>query len=241
MRRWRAGRRHHRRSALTGVPAGVLFDAGGTLVQVHTERLAEALQRRGAAPGDLDAAFWKTLVLLDHEFAPTAGVWDSWFPRWLERIAEHSGVPTDVMVSAWDEADDEAHLWDLPIPGAVECLQRLRDAGVRVGVVSNSDGRVQGALERAGLAELFDVIVDSGVVGVAKPDPAIFAHALEPLGLTPDLTWYLGDTVSYDMAAADAAGLTGWVVDHRGLHTVEHPRRVPSLEAFADEVLAARA
>ncbi len=42
------------------------------------------------------------------------------------------------------------------------------------------------------------------------------------------------------MVAADAAGLTGWVVDHRGLHTVEHPRRVRSLEGFTDRVLAAR-
>jgi hypothetical protein len=43
--------------------------------------------------------------------------------------------------------------------------------------------------------------------------------------------------VTYDMAAADAAGLLGWVIDHRGLHTVDHPRRVASLAEFADRVL----
>ena len=218
-------------------PAGVLFDAGGTLVQVHTERLAEALRKRGHDPADLDNAFWRTLVLLDHEFGPDAGVWDDWFPRWIGKIGSRNGVPQDVMLEAWNEADDEDFLWDSPLEGAVECLTALRDAGVRVGVVSNADGRVEGALQRAGLAHLLEVIVDSGVVGVAKPDPRIFDYALGPLGLTPEQTWYLGDTVAYDMAAADAAGLLGWVVDHRGLHTVHHPRRVDTLAEFADRVL----
>jgi putative hydrolase of the HAD superfamily len=105
-------------------------------------------------------------------------------------------------------------------------------------VVSNADGRIAHALERAGLADLLEVIVDSGVVGVEKPDPAIFAHALEPLGLAASQTWYLGDTVHYDAAAAEAAGMTSWIIDHGGLHTIPHPRRVTSLAEFADVVLA---
>ena len=208
-------------------------------MQVHTQRLAEALRRRGHDPADLDAAFWRTLVLLDHEFAPQSGAWDDWFDRWIARIGTVSGVPEAVMLEAWHEADDPHFLWDLPIPGAVECLTRLREAGVRIGVVSNADGRIETALERAGLAALLDVIVDSGVVGVAKPDPKIFDFALVPLDLAPEQTWYLGDTVAYDMVAADAAGLTGWVIDHRGLHTVAHPRRVATLTEFTDIVLAA--
>lgn len=221
-------------------PAGVLFDAGGTLVQVHTERLAEALRSRGHDPHELDAAFWRTLALADHEFSPSAGVFEDWFPRWLDSIARHANIPSEVMAEAWDEADDPHHLWDQPIPGAVECLQTLRGAGVRVGVVSNSGGQVAQALERAGLADLLEVIVDSTVVGVHKPDPAIFDHALEPLELRADQTWYIGDTITYDMAAADAAGLLGWVIDHRGLHTLHHPRRVTSLDQFTEIVLAGR-
>lgn len=221
-------------------PAGVLFDAGGTLVQVHTERLAEALRRRGHDPEDLDDAFWRTLAMADHEFSPSAGVFEDWFPRWLETIARHAAVPADVLTEAWAEADDPRHLWDMPIPGAVECLEVLRGAGVRVGVVSNSGGQARAALESAGLAPLLEVIVDSTVVGVAKPDPTIFDHALRPMGLAAAETWYLGDTVTYDMAAADAAGLTGWVIDHRGLQTMHHPRRVRSLEQFSQAVLDAR-
>jgi putative hydrolase of the HAD superfamily len=219
---------------------GVLFDAGGTLVKVHTERLADALRARGVSPYHLDHAFWRTLVLLDAEFAPAAGSYDDWWPHWLSRLAEHSAVPAEVLADAWREADDQQHLWDEPIPGAAEALTRLREGGLRLGVVSNADGRVADALERAGLAGLLEVIVDSGVVGVAKPDPRIFSHALAALELTPGETWYLGDTVVYDAAGADAAGLMSWVIDHHGLHTVAHPRRVSTLGEFADAALAAR-
>lgn len=220
------------------MPRGVLFDAGGTLVQVHADRLAAALRARDQEPRDLGAAFWQTMTLLEDECGPEAGVWEDWFPQWLARMAATCGVPHDVMAAAWRETDDAQHLWDDPIPGAAACLRRLRAHGVRVGVVSNSGGGATAALERAGLADLLEVIVDSSVVGVAKPDPAIFAHALEPLGLAPSETWYLGDTVAYDAAAADAAGLQSWIIDHPGLHTVPHPRRVRSLDEFADAVLA---
>jgi putative hydrolase of the HAD superfamily len=216
----------------------VLFDAGGTLVQVHSGRLAAALRARGAEPTDLPDAFWRTLVLMEDEFAPDTGEIRGWWERWLRRLAEHSRVDPAVMADAWKEADDEQHLWDDPLPGARECLTRLREAGLRVGVVSNADGRIAGALTRAGLAPLLEVIVDSTVVGVHKPDPAIFDHALVPLGLEPSETWYLGDLVAYDAAAAEAAGLQSWLIDHQGINLVEHPRRVRSLAEFADLALA---
>lgn len=216
----------------------MLFDAGGTLVQLHVERLAAALSRRGHDPHELDAAFWSVMVLLDDEFGPDAGAWDDWWGAWLDRFAGSCRVPRDVMAAAWDEANAEAMLWDQPIDGARECLLRLREGGIRVGVVSNADGRIEQGLERAGLRDLLDVVVDSTVVGVAKPDPAIFAYALEPLGLTAEQCWYVGDTVAYDAAAADAAGLLSWVVDHKGLHTVHHPRRVGDLRELADAALA---
>jgi putative hydrolase of the HAD superfamily len=215
----------------------VLFDAGGTLLAVDVARLGGELRRAGHEPVDLRQAFWATLVRLDAEFGPQAGEWGDWFGSWLDRLGEAASVPPTAMREAWSAADAGAHLWDRPIPGAAQALTRLRQAGLRIGVVSNSDGRVTVALGRAGLAPLLEVIVDSGEIGIAKPDPAIFSHALGPLGLHPSETWYLGDTVSYDAAAADAAGLTSWVVDHPGLHTASHPRRVTSLAGFVDAVL----
>ena len=222
-------------------PQGVLFDAGGTLVQVHVGRLAAGLEAAGCEPDPavLDRAFWETVVLLDTEFAPRTGAFGDWWERWLDRLAGSCGVPAAAFRDVYDELDADALLWEQPVDGALEALDRLRATGLPLGVVSNADGRIAQALERAGLADRFDVIVDSTLVGVHKPDPAIFAHAVDPLGLDPARTWYLGDTVAYDAAAAEAAGLTSWVIDHRGLHTVDHPRRVTSLGEFTDVVLAA--
>ena len=221
-----------------GRPKAVLFDAGGTLVQLHVERLSAALTKRGHDPHELDDGFWAAMVLLDDEFGPDAGAWDDWWHAWLARFAGNCRVPRDVMAEAWDEANAEALLWDQPIEGALECLTRLREGGIHVGVVSNADGRIEEGLSSAGLRSLLDVVVDSTVVGVAKPDPAIFDHALTPLGVAARECWYVGDTVAYDAAAADAAGLLSWVVDHRGLHTVHHPRRVRDLRELADLALS---
>lgn len=219
-------------------PAGVLFDAGGTLVRINRNRLAAALATEGVTARDLDAAFWRTLALLDSEFAPGTP-YDHWFPRWLDRFAEAAAIPAAVFGRAWRIADQPALLWDEPVPGALACLARLRAAGLRTGVVSNSDGRIAAALRRAGLSGAVDCVVDSGAVGVEKPDPAIFSYALDSLALDAAQVWYLGDTVRYDAAGAEAAGLTAWVIDHGGHHTVPYPRRMASLNAFADAVLAA--
>ena len=54
---------------------------------------------------------------------------------------------------------------------APKALQRARDAGLIVGVISNSNGSVERALEIAGLAPLLDFVIDSSVVGISKPDP----------------------------------------------------------------------
>lgn len=206
-------------------------------MRINRDRLAAALATEGVTARDLDAAFWHTLALLDSEFAPGTP-YDRWFPRWLDRFAEAAAIPAAALGRAWQAADGPALLWDQPAPGAHACLVRLRDAGLRTGVVSNSDGRIAAALRRAGLSDAVDCVVDSGVVGVEKPDPAIFAHALASLGLEAAQVWYLGDTVRYDAAGAEAAGLTAWVIDHGGHHTLPYPRRVTSLDAFADAVLA---
>ena len=83
-----------------------------------------------------------------------------------------------------------------------EALARLRAAGIRLGIVSNSDGRVEQALEAAGLRDYFDVVVDSALVGVEKPDPAIFRAALDALGVAAGEALYVGDLYEVDVLGA---------------------------------------
>jgi len=60
--------------------------------------------------------------------------------------------------------------------------------------------------------DLFEVIVDSSEVGMRKPNPAIFRHALELLGVAPDRAVFLDDAPG-NVAGAQAAGLHGILVD----------------------------
>jgi putative hydrolase of the HAD superfamily len=90
-------------------------------------------------------------------------------------------------------------------------LSRLRQR-VALGVVSNFYGNVHRVLDEAELTPLLATIVDSSVVGVRKPDPAIFSLAVERLGVEPAEVLYVGDSFEKDIVGAHAAGLrTGWL------------------------------
>lgn len=85
-------------------------------------------------------------------------------------------------------------------------LERLRRRH-RLGVVSNFYGNLDSVLASEGLAELFDVVADSGVVGEAKPAPGIFRHALGALETAPAEAVMIGDSIPRDMRGAEALGL----------------------------------
>lgn len=219
-------------------PAAVLFDAGGTLLQLDVGRLQPRLRAAGLQPRrPLLDGFWYAVSLLDSEFAPGHAPFEAWFPRWIDRIAEHVGLPSEPFRETYLAVDREAMLWSAPIAGAEATLRALADAGLRVGVVSNADGRIAQALARAGLATWLEVIVDSAVVGVEKPDPAIFDHALDQLGVSPEVTWYVGDSVAYDVPAAESGGLTPWLVDHTGWRPVRHGRTITGFESLLQAAL----
>jgi putative hydrolase of the HAD superfamily len=115
-------------------------------------------------------------------------------------------------------------LWRQPVRGSVEGLQRLAARGVKLGIISNSDGSVEEQLKRGQICQVGEglgvpvlAIIDSHVVGIAKPSAEIFSHALEPMGIRPDQAIYVGDTVRYDVAGARAAGLKPVHFDPYGL------------------------
>ncbi|WP_210495533.1 HAD-IA family hydrolase [Patulibacter sp. SYSU D01012] len=92
------------------------------------------------------------------------------------------------------------------LPGVPAALTAVRDAGLPMVCVSNWDRGLPAHLERLGLAGFFRAVVTSGAVGAAKPDPAIFAPALDALGLPPSAVAHLGDE-AVDRDGAAAAGL----------------------------------
>lgn len=75
-----------------------------------------------------------------------------------------------------------------------------------LGVVSNFYGNLGVVCREFGLEQLFPVMVDSAVVGIRKPDPAIFALAVERLGAEPSATWVVGDSYARDIVPAKVLG-----------------------------------
>ena len=90
-------------------------------------------------------------------------------------------------------------------------LQRL-GASYHLGVVSNFTGNLERCLEELGVRRYFNVIADSGRVGVTKPDPRLFRHALDWPGLVSQPAWMVGDNFEADIRPAAALGLsTVWL------------------------------
>jgi HAD superfamily hydrolase (TIGR01509 family) len=109
-----------------------------------------------------------------------------------------------------------AGLFNVADPAALPAIRRVKAAGLVAGVVSNSNGSVRSLLAAAGLGDALDFIIDSGVVGVEKPDPRIFRLGVEQAGVAPHEAVYVGDLYSVDVLGSRAAGLGAILLDPRG-------------------------
>ena len=223
-----------------GVPLrAVLFDAGNTLLFLDHPRLAAAvgsalglpLTGPALAAGAALAARAMEAPRLDDRARASA---------YLESLFLQAGVPSERLPEVRDalaSLHGERHLWSGTAGDTHDALARLRSAGLRLGVVSNSDGRVAEALAAAGLSAYFDVVVDSALAGVEKPDPAIFRTALEALAVTPGEALYVGDLYEVDVVGARAAGLHAVLLVPPGAPKPAGCATVGSLAELADELL----
>lgn len=132
-------------------------------------------------------------------------------------------------------------LWRSVMPRVPEALARLRDLGLSLVIVSNSDGTVERSLEEAGLRPFFSTVIDSAVVGYEKPDPRIFQRALELSGARADRTLHVGDIYYADVTGARGAGVHAVLLDPLDRWTVDDVERLPDLWAVADRLADARA
>ena len=83
----------------------------------------------------------------------------------------------------------------------------------QLAVISNNFGNTRGWCDEYGLTPLLGAIIDSTVLGIAKPDARIFEAALSELGVTPAEAIYVGDSYTADMIGGKNAGMwTAWLV-----------------------------
>jgi putative hydrolase of the HAD superfamily len=115
---------------------------------------------------------------------------------------------------------------------AAPALRTLRSRGLAIVVVSNWDHSLHERLEETGLAPLVDAAVASAELGRAKPDPAIFEHALGLVGAAPAAGLHAGDTPDEDVAGALAAGLRAVLVARDG--PAAGPVGVPVIRSLAE-------
>ena len=94
----------------------------------------------------------------------------------------------------------------MPRPDAEKTLTALRAKGHKIGLISNCSPKVPALWEKMSIASLVDEPLLSSVVGLMKPDPAIYQLACERLGVRPQQCLYVGDSGD-ELAGASRMGM----------------------------------
>lgn len=196
---------------------------------------AEGAQKRAQEEGALVEVPWS------HASSPGARSWG----RTVATIVAAAGAARDsiprLVDAMWSE-HVEHNLWSLVPAGLAGALSRARAAGLRVAIVSNSEGMLVQLFDKLGIAGAFDLVVDSALVGFEKPDARIFRVALDRFGVPPERALHLGDMYATDVVGARAAGMRAALVDPYGHLAGRHADvpRVPGATEVALAIAAAR-
>ncbi len=222
------------------------LDAGNTVIFLDHERLAELARSAGhdvarevlvRTEGEAKALA-ETGGLLDvawaHRDRPGARAWG----KMVATMVHRAGVPEAGLAAFLDSAwavHEVRTLWCKVPDGMGDALDAIRALGVKVAIISNSEGMLDRLFTDLGVLHHFDVVVDSGKVGIEKPDPRIFGIALDRFGVSAGRTLHLGDVFATDILGARAAGIRHALIDPYGHYTGRHEDvpRVPGVVAVA--------
>ena len=207
----------------------VFFDAGETLVHplpTFPDLFAAILQREGH---DVDAERVRDRAhVVSDRFRAAAETNELWTTSpersrrfWHEvygiflddlGIRDANGL-VDTVYREFTDLSNYALFEDV-----VPVLDVLRDAGLRLGIVSNFEEWLERLLEEVGVRSYFDVRVISGIEGMEKPNPRIFELAMERAGVEPARAAYVGDNPEFDVDPARALGMFPVLIDQRERH-----------------------
>jgi len=239
--------------------SAILFDAGGVLVFPEPANLLPPLREAGVDPGPaaLERAHYQAMAAQDRAAVPPASA--TWWRDYLMTYVAACGVAEARCEQLATEIAQypRQHGWAHAGLGVKDGLHALAALGLPMGVVSNSNGTVEGDLRRVGVCYVPDargtdgqgsgaggvpmgVILDSAVVGVAKPDPGIFRIALDALNVPADGTvLHIGDSLRYDVAGAIAAGVQPVHMDpYRFCPAPEGHSHISSLAELAQALIS---
>jgi putative hydrolase of the HAD superfamily len=221
----------------------VFLDAGGVLIHPNWQRVSDTFARHGIdvtadalRSSEPEVKFAidtaervKTTVDADRGSALFHGV--------LDRTGAPRGPSRDAALADLYAYHTAHNLWEDVDPDAATTLEQLRARGLALAVVSNANGVVHRAFERARLHGWFGAIGDSQLEGVEKPDPRFFEIVLHRTHSRPDQTVHVGDLYHVDVVGARRAGLHALLLDPHGLYEgfdVPRIRRLAELPAAID-------
>jgi putative hydrolase of the HAD superfamily len=139
-----------------------------------------------------DREFWRELYTFVLQKLGADEVWSD------DEIHQYSHELYDIYT-----APEHYHLFD----DVIESLTRLKQMGLRLGIISNFAPTLQAVLESKGIAHFFELVIVSTEVGLEKPDPAIFKLAIQRCGLAPEDLLYIGDHEINDIWAPRQVGI----------------------------------
>ena len=224
------------------------LDAGNTVIFLDHERLAALARNAGfqdvsrevliETEGEAkrlatDAAQMTDAAWAERE-APGAAAWGRMVGTMLARAGVPQGALPSLISSVW-ESHVAHNLWSIVPDGFAEAMARVRAAGVKTVIVSNSEGMLDRLFLALGIDGCFDAVIDSGRVGHEKPGARIFEIACERAGTTASRGLHLGDTYATDVLGARNAGMRTALIDPHGHYDgwyAELPR-VPGVVAVA--------
>ena len=228
-------------------PETIFFDVGDTLIRAHPSW--PAVYREGLLEFGIDvpedelarALLEETQAdpwwLSEDPFDPTPEnsysrivEFDS---RVLRRIG-HSDLHDDAFRRI-EEAFARRTAWHV-FPDVVPSLDVLREAGVRMGVISNFVWGGVELIHDLELASHFESLTISARVGFQKPHEGIFRHALDSLGAKPETSWHIGDSYRADIFGGRRAGMTAVMIERGGTDPalLRHERDDPELVVIHD-------
>jgi len=224
----------------------IFLDAGGVLVCPNWDRAAETLGRYGVRVAAATLAAAEPAVKRQLDVAHTVRVTSDeqrgflYFDLILKRAGIRPTAQSDAALAELKAFHDRENTWDAMPADVVPALRRLKVAGLRVVVVSNTSPTLRRAFRRLGLEPLIDLIVASDEERIEKPDPRLFQIAVDRSGADPATTIHCGDLYEVDVVGARAAGLPAVLLDSAGVYAGVDCPRVASMTELVDGLLAGR-
>lgn len=204
------------------LPPVVLFDVGHTLV-FPPNRFFLELSRVYGGRTDPDAAAEaeRQARRVYEQQVLASGVsthWRTYFETYYRTLGVREQDFEDILLAIRYAHRQWIGIFHVVRDTVYTLLKTLHTRGIRLGIISNADERLQAQLRVLGLTPYFEHIVGSSDVGLEKPDPRIFEQALERMGAQPEETLYIGDYRWLDYEPARRLGMQALLVDPLGTY-----------------------